>query len=111
MTSKHRLTCIAISAAVALKLFAGTADASVANGETDSRKGRVLLTVLHDASGPGGPTGRPIFVTDMSNPVAPVQLGRGIDIARVDGEIVSPGSPAQHFPPSRLTSMLVSTAR
>jgi hypothetical protein len=51
MTSKHRLTCIAISGAVALKLFAGTADAGVSNGETDARQGRVLLTVLHDASG------------------------------------------------------------
>ena len=51
MTSKHRLTCIAISAAVALRLFAGTADAGVSNGETDARQGRVLLTVLHDASG------------------------------------------------------------
>ena len=86
MTSKHRLTCIAISAAVALKLFAGTADAVVSNGESDERKGRVLLTVLHDAS---GSTGRPIIVTDISNPTPHVQLGRGVDIARVDGEIVN----------------------
>jgi hypothetical protein len=106
MTSKHRLTCIAISAAVALKLFAGTADAGVSNGETDARKGRVLLTVLHDASGRldgaefyagrfifNQAGGHPIFVTDMRNPVAPMQLGRGIDIARVDGEIVTPGTP------------------
>ena len=49
MTSKHRLTCIAISAAVALKLFAGTANAASRSGETDARQGRVLLTVLHDA--------------------------------------------------------------
>ena len=46
MTSKHSISCVALSAAVALKLFAGTADL-VANGaETDARKGRVL----HDAS-------------------------------------------------------------
>ena len=51
MTSKHSISCVALSAAVAFKLFAGTADL-VANGaETDARKGRVLLTVLHDASG------------------------------------------------------------
>ena len=61
MTSKHPITCIAISAAVALKLFAGTADAGVSNGETDARQGRVLLTVLHDASGrPGDQSSSPI---------------------------------------------------
>ena len=87
MTSKHRLTCIAISAAVALKLLAGTANGGVPSvGESDARQGRVLLTVLHDAS---GSTGRPIIVTDISNPTPQVQLGRGVDIARVDGEIVN----------------------
>ena len=87
MTSKHPIACIAISAAVALKLLAGTANGGVSNvGETDARQSRVLLTVLHDAS---GSTGRPIIVTDISNPTPQVQLGRGVDIARVDGEIVN----------------------
>ncbi len=67
MTSKHPITCIAISAAIALKLFAGSVDAAAATWP-----------------------GRPIIVTDLSNPVEPLQLGRGVDIARVDGEIVSP---------------------
>jgi hypothetical protein len=68
MTSKHRIVCIALSAAVAFKLFAGTADAAVLNAGELNTQGRGLVTVLHDASG---------------------QLGRGVDIARVDGEIVS----------------------
>ena len=72
MTSKHSITCIALSAAVALKLFAGTANAAVLNGGTQAT----------------GSTGRPILVTDISNPI-PATLGRGIDIARVDGEIVN----------------------
>jgi hypothetical protein len=106
MTSKHPIVCVAISAAVVLKLFAGTADVAVLNGgELNASKGRVLLTVLHDASGrldgakfyagryivnqASGSTGRPIIVTDISNPTPRVQLGRGVDIARVDGEIVN----------------------
>jgi hypothetical protein len=68
MTSKHPIACVAISAAVALKLFAGTAD------------------IVNQAT---GWTGRPIIVTDISNPTPQVQLGRGLDIARVDGEIVN----------------------
>lgn len=35
------------------------------------------------------PTGRPIIVTDLSKPSALAYSGRGIDIARVDGQIVS----------------------
>jgi hypothetical protein len=106
MTSKHPIACVAISAAVALKLFAGTANAAVLNGgELDASKSRVLLTVLHDVSGQldgakfyaghyianqaSGSTGRPIIVTDISNPTPQTQLGRGVDIARVDGEIVN----------------------
>ncbi len=69
MTSKHPISCIALSVAIALKLFAGSVDAATATT---------------------WPTGRPIIITDLSNPAAPLQLGRGIDIARVDGEIVSP---------------------
>jgi hypothetical protein len=54
--------------AIALKLLAGTAHAAVPNGtEIDGRKGRVLLTVLHDAS---------------------AHHARGIAIAGIDGEIV-----------------------
>ncbi len=85
MTSKHRIACIALSATVAFKLFAGTADAAVLNAGELAAKGRGLPTVLQAS----GPTGRPIVVTDISNPNAPVQLGRGVDIARVDGEIVN----------------------
>ena len=51
MTSKHSISCVALSAAVALKLFAGSADLAAHGAATDARKGRVLLTVLHDASG------------------------------------------------------------
>ena len=88
MTSKHPIACIAISAAVALKLFTGTADAAVLNGgELDAPRGRVLLTVLHDAA--SWSTGRPIIVTDIRDPSPKVFPGRGIDIARVDGEIVN----------------------
>ena len=69
MTSKHPISCIAISAAIALKLFAGSVDTAAAAT---------------------WPTGRPIIVTDLSNPGGPLQLGRGLDIARVEGEIVNP---------------------
>ena len=106
MTSKHPIACVAISAAVALKLFAGTANAATLNGgELDTSRVPVLLTVPHDASEQldgapfyagrfifkqsSPPAGRPIFVTDISNPTPSVQLGRGVDIARVDGEIVN----------------------
>ena len=50
MTGKHPITCIAISAAIALKLLAGTPNAASHGTEIDTGKGRVLLTVLHDAS-------------------------------------------------------------
>jgi hypothetical protein len=67
MTSKHPVTAVAISGAIALKL-AGTAHAAVPNGtEIDGRQGRVLLRVLHDAS---------------------AHNARGIEIAGIDGEIV-----------------------
>jgi hypothetical protein len=72
MTSKHSITCIALSAAVALKLFAETANAAV----------------LNDGNQAAGSTGRPIIVTDISNPI-PAKLGSGIDIASVDGQIVN----------------------
>ena len=39
MTSRHRITCIAVSAAVALKLFAGTADARVSNSRDRRAQG------------------------------------------------------------------------
>jgi hypothetical protein len=65
MTSKHPVTAVAISGAIALKLLAGTAHAAVP--EIDGRKGRVLLSVLHDAS---------------------AHHARGIAIAGIDGEIV-----------------------
>ena len=74
MTRKHSITCIALSAAVALKLFAGTANAAVLNGGIQA----------------SGSTGRPIIATESSNPT-PAQLGRGIDIARIEGEIVNTG--------------------
>ena len=68
MTSKRPISCVASGAAVVLKLLAGTAHAAGPNGtEIDGRKGRVLLTVLHDAS---------------------AHHARGIEIAGVDGEIV-----------------------
>jgi hypothetical protein len=68
MTSKHPVTAVAISGAIALKLLAGTAHAAVPNGtEIDGRKGRVLLSVLHDAS---------------------AHHARGIEIAGIDGKIV-----------------------
>jgi hypothetical protein len=68
MTSKHPVTAVAISGAIALKLLAGTAHAAVPNGtEIDGRKDRVLLSVLHDAS---------------------AHHARGIEIAGIDGEIV-----------------------
>ena len=70
MTRKHPITCIALSVAVALKLFAGAADAAVPNQA-------------------GWSTGRPIIVTEISNPTPQVFPGRGLDIARVDGEIVN----------------------
>ena len=69
MTSKHPITAVSLSAAIVLKLLAGTPDAAP-NGTDDARRGQMLLTVLHDASERG-------------------QLGRGIDIARVDAEIVN----------------------
>jgi hypothetical protein len=69
MTSKHPISCIVLSAAIALKLLAGSIDTAAA-------------TVW---SG-----GRPIIVTDLTNPDRPHQLGRGLDIARIDGEIVNP---------------------
>ena len=69
MTSKQQISCIALSAAMALKLFVGSAEAAAATT---------------------WPTGRPIIVTDLSNPIGPLQVGRGLDIARIDGEIVAP---------------------
>jgi hypothetical protein len=66
MTSKHPITCVAISAAIVLKLLAGTAD----------------------AAGMAQESGQPIMVTDLSSRSAPLHTGRGMDIARVDGEIV-----------------------
>ena len=75
MTDKHPITCIAISAAIALKLLAGTANAAPHGADLFNQA--------------GGSTGRPIIVTDLSNPTPQVQLGRGLDIARVDGEIVN----------------------
>ena len=51
MTRRHSITCVALSAAVAFKLFAGAADVVGVGAETDVRKGNVLLTALHDASG------------------------------------------------------------
>jgi hypothetical protein len=87
MTSKHRITCIAISAAVALKFLAGTANASVESMPAPDGAG-MSLTVLHDASGrPDGAqyyAGR--FIFRQGNGSTPI--GRGLDIARVDGEIV-----------------------
>jgi hypothetical protein len=58
-----------LSAAVALGFF--TASTAAAAGPT------------------AWPTGRPIIVTDLSNPSALAHSGRGIDIARIDGQIVS----------------------
>jgi hypothetical protein len=66
MTSKHPITCIAISTAIALKLFAGTAN----------------------AAGMAQQSGRPIMVTDLSSQSSQMHTGRGVDIARVDGQIV-----------------------
>jgi hypothetical protein len=66
MTSKHPITCVAISAAIVLKLFAGTAD----------------------AAGMAQESGRPIMVTDLSSRSGQLHTGRGVDIARVDGQIV-----------------------
>ena len=90
MTSKHSISCVALSAAVAFKLLAGTADVVAKRAETDARQGRVLLTVLHDASGrPDGArfyAGRYIF--KQGNGSTPAGLG-GIDIAAIDGEIVN----------------------
>ena len=65
MTKKHTVSCVALSAAIALKLFAGTAHAAT------------------------WPTGKPIIVTDLSNPTWQLHAARGVDIASVDGEIRS----------------------
>ncbi len=54
MTDEHPITCIAISAAIALKLLAGTANAAPHG-----------VDLFNQAS---GSTGRPIIVTDLSNP-------------------------------------------
>jgi hypothetical protein len=70
MASKHQISCIALCAAIALELFTGSVDSAAAA-----------------ATFPGG---RPIIVTDITDPGKPLQLGRGLDIARIDGEIVNP---------------------
>jgi hypothetical protein len=87
MTSKHSISCVALSAAVAFKLFAGMADIAADGAKTDARKGRVLLTVLHDASGQDGSrfyAGR--FIFTQGNGKTPVS--GGVNIAATDGEIV-----------------------
>ena len=112
MTVKQHLQALAVLATATLTLLVGTSEAACVptaqatpRAEIDARKGRVLLTVLHDANGEldgarfyagrfvfkptaSWPTGRPIIVTDLSNPISPLRCGRGIDIARIDGEIV-----------------------
>jgi hypothetical protein len=87
MTSKHSISCVILSAAVTLKLFAGTTDIGAAGAATDARKGRVLLSVLHDASGrlDGAPFYAGRFIFTQGNGKAPV--GGGVNIA-VTGEIV-----------------------
>ena len=89
MTSRHSISCVALSAAVAFKLFAGVPDVVGKGSETDARQGRLLLTVLHDASGePDGAgfyAGRYIFKQGNGSTSA----ARGIDIAAIDGEIVN----------------------
>ena len=66
MTSRHPVTCIAISAAIALKLFAGTANAAELTRQAWT----------------------PIIVTGLSSPTWQSHAGRGVDIARIDGQIV-----------------------
>lgn len=48
MTGKGCPQALPLSLAMALALFAGNAEAA---STADARKGRVLITVLHDASG------------------------------------------------------------
>ena len=139
MTAKTYLSALTAGAA-AIALIAGPADAAESTPLSDAadtlveltdlstgevaaaRKGRVLLTVLHDASGQldgarfyagrfifnqgtgaapsfdlgswaqadepvaAWPNGRPIIVTDLSDPSDAVR-GRGLDIAAIDGQI------------------------
>lgn len=84
MTHRHSILCVALSVAVTLKLLAGTANAAGDWRPLGSWTTAEVVAMTW-------PTGRPIIVTDMSNPVAPVQPGRGVDAA-IDGEIVGPGS-------------------
>ena len=80
MTAKHSIS--AVGAAIALGLFAGSANAEAGSsvGLAPWAKAEGLATAW--------PAGRPIIVTDMSSPYRPpARWPRGVDIAAIDGEI------------------------
>lgn len=79
MTAKHSIS--AVGAAIALGLFAGSA-----NAEAGSSVG-LASWAKADGLATAWPAGRPIIVTDMSSPYRPLPGGRGVDIAAIDGEI------------------------